>query len=129
VGRELGTGHWALGTRSNEPDVLAGDHEKRQLLDSFWRVERRKRRVLDREELPIPLVHEVGQPAAVALARKRELALDTPAIRLENDLLEAKVQSAGMLLAASGDRSFRLFVTGICHPQSIQEASPCHLAE
>src|SRR5919198_4370695 len=71
--------------RRNQPNVAARHHHELALLNLVRVVQRRHRRILDREELAVALVHEVGQPAAVALAGQREVALDPPAVCLEND--------------------------------------------
>src|SRR4051794_1296588 len=80
-----------LGRQGHHPDVAAGDHQELRAADLVGSVERRKRGLVDGEELAVALGHIVGQAAAGALARERELALDPVAIGLEHDGFVAHV--------------------------------------
>src|SRR5207247_3497507 len=62
-----------LAGQGDHPYVPAGHHQERRVADLVGRVERRERGLVDREELPVALVHVVGEAAAVALAWEREL--------------------------------------------------------
>src|SRR5215211_2543577 len=86
----------------HERDVPAGDHEKRRAAAGFGVVERGDRRVADREELAVALVHVVGESAAVPLAGQRERADDPVAVRLEHDLFLAQVHGPRKASGAGG---------------------------
>jgi hypothetical protein len=81
--------------RADEHDLAAGDHDEAHLPRRLRAVEDRDRGVADREEVAIPLVHEVGHPAAVALSRQGERALDPVTDRLDHDGLAAHVHGRG----------------------------------
>jgi hypothetical protein len=75
--------------------VPAGDEHEADPLRLAGPVDRRHRRVLDREELAAALVDVVRQAAAKALAGQRELALYPVAIGLEEDALAGAGGSRG----------------------------------
>src|SRR5437588_12960023 len=94
AGGGVGDPEALLGRKGDQPHVRAGDHQERRVPRDLGRVERGDRRVVDREELAVALVHVVGQPAAVPLTRECEPSLDPVAVCLEDDVLVAEVQGA-----------------------------------
>ncbi len=78
----------------DEADVAAREHQNRCLPGAAAAVERHHRRVLDREELLVAAVDVVGKPAAVALARQREHALDPIPVRFDYHPLPPDVHAA-----------------------------------
>ena len=99
----------------DQPHMRAGDHQERPRLRLRGAVELADRDVAQREELAVALVHVVGQAAAVALTRQRQLARDPVAVCLENDLFLTQVQGArivaGSVRGASEDRRDRRLCT------------------
>ncbi len=75
----------------SEVDVGPGHHHERRALDVLRFVAGSDGGVLEGEELAVALVQVVREPAAVALAREAEVALDPVTVGFHDDGFEALV--------------------------------------
>src|SRR5215213_11244713 len=73
----------------DQADMAARQHQNRGGPVAPRAVECHELRVEDREELMVAPVHMVGHPAAVALAREGEHALDPVPVSLDDNLFLA----------------------------------------
>src|SRR5215210_2337294 len=86
----------AFGGWNDQPDVPAGQHQDRGGPVLPRAVERDELGVQDGEELMIAAVHVIGDPAAVALAGKRQHSLDPVPVSLDDNFFLAVVHGGAI---------------------------------